>query len=378
MDASALLWDRWKAQVKELFPKIHGHQKKTLALFVMGIVLSGSAVLQRVAEGISLQGINPAKMTSIERRLARFIANDRVEVSKIWEDFLSEVLPFWQGKPLRFVLDGTPFRDDATIVYLGMLVHSRVLPVAWAIMPATEKWEEKQWTIVARLLDQVSAHLKEADCTLIADRGLAGFPLVKLCRDRGWHYLLRVCKEHTCQRKMGHKWSGWCRFDTFVHKAGQQWFGWAKVWQEDTIETYVSACWQPEFQEGWILISDQKAGKARINEYAKRMRVEATFQDSKSRGWNIEASLVQDRARLDRLLLALFLAVWWVSHLAASCIHHGERHRFDRHDRRDKGIFRLGRLWLLDILRRAPNSGAVCSCLPFARRQHGWRFSLRF
>ena len=57
------------------------------------------------------------------------------------------------------------------IVYLGVLVHSRVLPVAWAIMPATEKWEEKQWTIVARLLDQVIAHLKEADCTLIADRG---------------------------------------------------------------------------------------------------------------------------------------------------------------------------------------------------------------
>ena len=129
---------------------------------------------------------------------------------------------------------------------------------------------------------------------------------------------------------MGHKWSGWCRFDTFVHKAGQQWFGWAKVWQEDTIETYVSACWQPEFQEGWILISDQNAGKARINEYAKRMRVEATFQESKS--------------------------------------------RFDRHDRRDKGIFRLGRLWPLDILRRAPKSGAVCSCLPFARRQRGWSF----
>ena len=65
-------------------------------------------MLQRVAEGISLQGNNRAKMTSSERRLARFIANDRVEVSTIWEDFLSEVLPFWHGKPLRFVLDGTP------------------------------------------------------------------------------------------------------------------------------------------------------------------------------------------------------------------------------------------------------------------------------
>jgi hypothetical protein len=37
MDASTLLWERWSAQVKELFPKIHGHQKKTLGLFVIGI-----------------------------------------------------------------------------------------------------------------------------------------------------------------------------------------------------------------------------------------------------------------------------------------------------------------------------------------------------
>jgi len=89
MDASALLWERWKMQVKELFPKIHGHQKNTLALCVIGIVVAGSAVLQRMAEGISLQGINPAKMTSIERRLARFIANDRVVVSHIWQVFES-------------------------------------------------------------------------------------------------------------------------------------------------------------------------------------------------------------------------------------------------------------------------------------------------
>ncbi|WP_236065284.1 hypothetical protein [Reticulibacter mediterranei] len=58
------------------------------------------------------------------------------------------------------------------------------------------------------------------------------------------------------------------------------------------------------------MISDQKAGKRCINEYAWRMRVESTFQDSKRRGWNLEASLVKEEARLDRLLLALFLAMW--------------------------------------------------------------------
>ena len=108
------------------------------------------------------------------------------------------------------------------------------------------------------------------------------------------------------------------------------------------------------------------------------MRVEATFQDSKSRGWNIEASWIVDRAHLDRLRLSLFLAMWWTSHLAAACIHHGQRQRFDRVDRRDKSIFRLGRLWLLDILRRVCNRASLKRCLPFQKTQRGWRFALRF
>ena len=87
---------------------------------------------------------------------------------------------------------------------------------------------------------------------------------------------------------------------------------------------------------------------------------------------------VSDRARLDRLLLVLFVAIWWQTHLAASCIHHGHRHRFDRYDQRDKGISCLGQLWLLDILRRASNVGAFLSCLPFQRKRLGWAFALRF
>jgi len=65
MDASALLWKQWHKQVKDLFGSMHGHQKKTLAFFVIGIVLSGTAVLQRMAEHLSEHGISAAKMPSI-------------------------------------------------------------------------------------------------------------------------------------------------------------------------------------------------------------------------------------------------------------------------------------------------------------------------
>ena len=54
-----------------------------------------------------------------------------------------------------------------------------------------------------------------------------------------------------------------------------------------------------------------------------------------------------------------------------SCIHHGQRQRVDRVDRRDKSIFRLGRLWLLDILRRAPQSCFLEALLPIPENEYG-------
>ena len=380
MDASQLVWEKWHQQVKELFPMLHGHQQKLFALLVLGMVGSGCAVLQRVAENIQQHGWSEAKMSSIERRLERFLANEQIEVHTIWKAFLSQVLPYWQGQKLTFVLDYTPYNGQFTIVYLGLLVHSRVLPVAWSVMPQQESWEERQWDIVARLLDSVCMLLPQTDCTLVADRGLVGAPLVRLCRERHWHYVLRVCQKPTCRRQFGkhQTWSRWSSFKSFIHKKGQQWYGRALVWQEETIETFVSACWQDKYQEPWLIISDLPAGKQRLATYALRMRVESTFQDSKTRGWNIEAAQLKMRQHLERLLLALFLAVWWVSHLAAACIHHGQRDRFDRHDRRDKGIFRLGRLWLHDILRRARNPAALSHCLPFQQKKNTRKFALRF
>ncbi len=98
MDAPVTLWEHWQEQVKELLPGVHGHQKKTLALCALAIILAQSAVLQRMAEGIALAGISSAKMVSIERRFARFIANERVEVNIIWQQVLKHLLAYWKGQ----------------------------------------------------------------------------------------------------------------------------------------------------------------------------------------------------------------------------------------------------------------------------------------
>jgi len=108
------------------------------------------------------------------------------------------------------------------------------------------------------------------------------------------------------------------------------------------------------------------------------MRVASSFQDFKRRGWDIEGAVIEDRRRLDRLLLVLFVGGWWVSHLAAACLHQSQRDRFDRHDRRDKGLFRRGRLWLRDLLRRSERAASLAHCLPFHRQGTALVFTLRF
>jgi Transposase DDE domain len=376
MNASEGLWRQWSAQLRAFLPEVLGHRSKTLAFCVLGIVLAGTTRLPKVAE--ALVGVSAAKTPSIERHLSRFLANQHVTVLPLWTHLLSQFLAFWRERRLVFVLDATSLDDRATVLYLGLLVHSRLLPVSWQVLPVHEPWEQRQWDVVGALLDRVIPYLGSADCTLLADRGLVGHPLVQVCQLRGWHYVLRLSAAHTCQPERGRWARGWIPCRRLVPRRGRQWYGAVRLWQKHSLPAQISATWEPEQREPWIVVSDRPAGRQRVRAYARRMRVESTFQDLKRRGWDLEGTVIADRARLDRLLLVVFLGLWWLAHLAASCVHHGQRARFDRRDRRDKGIFRLGRLWLLDILRRTVTDTSLNRCLPFRKTPTGWAFSLRF
>lgn len=88
--------------------------------------------------------------------MQRLIANEQLDVTQCWERFLQHTLPFWQGRRAILVLDCTPYNDRFTIVFVGILVHKRLLPVAWEIMPQNQEWDQGQWQIVERLFAQLA------------------------------------------------------------------------------------------------------------------------------------------------------------------------------------------------------------------------------
>jgi hypothetical protein len=377
MHAFSPLCTVWHQQVKEFFSRLHGHQSKTLALFVLGAIKAESIVVQRVAEG--LLGESEAKAPSIERRLERFLSNPRIETEEVWDDFLAQILPYFTQHPLRLVIDLTAYEEHAQVIYIGLLQHSRVLPLVWKVMPGQDKWEQGLWECVGALFKRLAPHIGETECTIIGDSAFGCFAMHSLWVNYGWHYLFRICAEHTCEH-----WSSQgrllptCPVSDLVSEPGKRFYGHVRLWQEQPIETNLSAYWDKKEEEALLVISDLPACRKRISEYKLRWRVESTFQDLKSRGWDWEESHVRRLDRVDRMLLVLFLMVWWLAHLAASCIHHGRRDRYDRHDRRDKGILRIGRLYLLDIERHTLFAACLAECLLFRRRGAQWLFSLRF
>lgn len=377
MKAFSPLCRVWHQQVKTFFRGLHGHQSKTLAMFVMGAIRAESIVLPKVAEALLAE--SEAKASSIERRLERFLSNQKIDTKTVWNTLLEQVMPYFRQKPIRLVIDLTPYEEHAQIIYIGILQHSRVLPLAWKVMPGQEKWDQGLWSCVEELFERLAPHLEKVDCTIIGDSAFGCFAMVKLCEKYGWHYLFRICKEHTCEH-----WSRdgrllpTCPVDDLVSEPGKRFYGPIRLWQEDQIETNLSGCWEKSEEEALLLISDRPACRKRITEYKLRWRVESTFEDMKSHGWDWEESHVRRLDRVERMLFVLFLLLWWLAHLAGSCIRHGRRDRYDRHDRRDKNIFRLGRLYLLDIERKTRNMINLKQCLLFRGKPDQWLFSLRF
>jgi hypothetical protein len=193
--------------------------------------------------------------------------------------------------------------------------------------------------------------------------------LLDLARNLGWEVVLRLNvgaqQAHRVCLPDGRE----VRLGDWLAQAGKRWHG--------AVHLFKAAGWRageltihqaPGTAEPWVLFSTRAAGLARVREYRQRVRVEATFADTKRRGWGLEQSRVRQAPHVDRLLLVWHLALWWVYVLGLHVIRSGQRRRFDRAHRRERSVLRLGWLWLLDRLRHN-----VLPPLLFRRTPTGWR-----
>jgi hypothetical protein len=242
MDAKArIIGPMDRSRVKQIWKGMHQYRQEGLALAVLGIVLAGNAVMQRVAETLHERLSNPSKVSSYERQMQRLIDNEKINVTTYWQRFLQHALPYWDKRGATLVLDCTPYNENFTIVFVGILVQKRLLPLAWEIMPQAEKWEEGQWEIVDRLFGQVATYLHAQSVTLLADRGLTALSLIRRGARYHWHYVLRIKNEEYVRRSFRTFYRDWQRGRDFLLKKGTSWYGKVLLWKEHGFACTLSA-----------------------------------------------------------------------------------------------------------------------------------------
>lgn len=342
MSSRLQLLHAWTAQVRQLLPAERITRCRVLAYFVLGMVWAGTVRVHQVATVLPL-GV---RVSSVERRLRRFLANLQVTVAALWTPLLPALLAPWAGQEVVLVLDPTPHRAAWTVVWVGIVVPHRVLPLAWRVVPQHEPWPQPLATLLPALLAEVAAALP-AGCrvTVLADRGLAGPAVVDAVVAQGWELVLRLPArgDHRLRRDGAPE----LALTTWLAHVGRSWHGRAQIFKDAGWRAGFLTVHQGSGQtEPWVLFSTRPGGAARVREYAKRGRVEATFADSKRRGWGLEQSRVADPVHLARLLLVWHLALWWLHSLGRHVIKRGQRRQFERGDRRERSVVHLGQLWV--------------------------------
>lgn len=308
-----------------------------LSLLVVGIIESEHNWLSKVAE--RLWGFG--KADSIERRLQRWLDNERIDMSKCCRAWSRWVLSsLVAGSRVVLLVDITKLGERLDVVMVGLAYRERCIPLAWRCLRGGQKWPCRQNDLIMELLEMVCVALPEGVIPLIqADRGLGTSPdLIRRITQHGWHYLFRIQNEVSI--RMG---DGRILALGKLVRPGSRWHGEAQVFRgAGWLRTYVTVLWRASMREAWCLVTN--APDVPGHWYAARNWQEQSFRDLKSGGWRWNLSHVRQPDHADRLLLALALAYAWMISLGTQAIRAGTpiRHLLCRGSARTYSVFRLG------------------------------------
>jgi hypothetical protein len=337
-------------KLKKMMPQTPQNQMVTTAMMVAGIVLGRKAQLS----AISLEVPHPAKPASLEKRMQRFVKNERFAVEVSYLPFAELILGHLADKPLLLAIDGSTVGRGCMAIVVGVIYRQRAIPLAWLVYKGKKghTTAERHIATLQKVLPSIPAG---AQVVLLGDGEYDNTALLEWVTDHtDWEFVVRTAKNILITHN-GIQYSlrelcagqGTC---TAAHGA--------LFTAEEFGPVMAVAWWDKAYKDPIFLISNCASLKLACHYYRRRFRLETLFSDKKSRGFHIEKSHLSDPARLSRLLLATSLAYIWLIHLGMMVFQDETlRSLIDRTHRRDKSLFRLGLDWVkysmthgLDIL----------------------------
>lgn len=289
----------WSGQIAQVFGHLGAWQVLNLALYSLGMMGARHCSPSRVSEQLGVMG----KPTTVQRRLERFVDNERIDLRLCCQVWSGWVIGQLVGGRVILLVDETHLGQWLSVMVVGLAYGGCCIPLAWRCYHP-HAWPLKQVDLIGELLRWVAAGLP-ADCVPVvqADRGIGCSPrLVRVVRKLGWRFLFRVQKTTRFRSRRGRE----QRLADLV-KLGECWAGRGSVFKKaGWLPATVLVIWQAGYAEPWCLITNDPT--LTHDQYAVRYWQEAGFRDLKSDGWQWQASHIYTPDHAQRLLLVMTLA----------------------------------------------------------------------
>jgi hypothetical protein len=302
-----LLYHQWQATIERNFTNLKKWQAVGLALYSFGVVLAESSRVSKVAEALAYT----SRITNMERRLRRWLANSRIDVQLCCYCWIAWVWRSIDVPRAILLVDETKLSDRLGIMMVSLAYENRAIPLAWCCYRANSAADYPEqgqvlliWGLLAKVLEVLPA---DARPLVQMDRGLShSSAMIKALDTLGLAYLLRVKSNSTFTSRRGKKslLKNLIKPDEY-HTCYGTLFRYSK-----RVTVTVHLIWELGQPEPWCLITNDPTIYG--SGYAVRIWQEESFRDLKSGGWQWQDSYVLIPQRAERLVLVLAIAYAWM------------------------------------------------------------------
>jgi hypothetical protein len=330
---------QWIELVRTQFTNLNAWQATNLALFSFGVVLAEHCRISKVAEGLAFFG----RITSLERRLRRWLANPRFDLEACWQVWIGWVWKSLEAPRAVLLVDETRIGARWGIMMVSLAYERRAIPLVWRCYRANSAEDYPHqgqvlmiWGLLARVLEALPAASRPV---VQMDRGLGhSSAMIKALQDLKVDFLIRVKQEATFTSRRGHA----CLLRELIHQGERVTCHGTLFRYSKRVTGTVHLIWEKGQKEPWCLFTTD--AHIRGSAYALRMWQEESFRDLKSGGWQWQCTYVTSPDHAHRLVFVLALAYAWMLTQGTLVLHGDSAIQREVFDGRDNkySLFRSG------------------------------------
>lgn len=296
---------QWQLEIQQHFPDLKKWQTIGLAMIIYGIMKAKRSQASLIAEEL----VEFGKASTVERRIQRWISNQRIAKKGLDTAWVKWIMEVYQGQNIYLLVDETKLSDRIGCMMISLAFRQRAIPLVWKCYRANSKAdypEDGQVGVIVKLLKIILPVMpKDRQIVVQADRGIGNSSnLMNKIAEMGLFFLFRVKQSSVFIADNGEQ-------DTLgtLTQPGGTWYAEGILFTKRKIKSCVHVIWDKGQDEPWCLATNlvDLAGR----DYAMRVWQEESFRDLKSGGWQWQNCLSRNPDTIDRLLLPMAIAYAW-------------------------------------------------------------------